>query len=97
MENIPLTEKQQQQLLGLLGRGFVLIRDLGWSGKSVQAADLADTLHSLPYDVFHHSFSWDRVERNVETYYKKYPPDTRGDYFDLLALLEKIRLEDFDE
>lgn len=86
-----LTEEQNKALGKLLGRAFIQIRILGWGGKAEQAADLADALHNLPYDLFYQDFSWERLIGNIETYHQKYPPNERGEYFDFLALGEQIQ------
>lgn len=92
-----LTQAQREALYDLIGRGFIQIRILGWGGQSNQAADLADALHSLPYEIHHKDFSWDRLKSNLRTYHWRYPPHKKGNYFDFLTLAEQIQNNSFEK
>ena len=52
------TEEQRVQLNRMIATAFVEIRLLGWAGRAKQAADLADTFHNLPNEMYGYG-KWD--------------------------------------
>ena len=78
------TERQRQKLCELIYHALLKIRVLGWSGKSEQAADLADAFHNLPVMLWSEDFSLDYFRKYLESYQQKYPDDKGTDYLKLV-------------
>jgi len=80
------TDEQKKKLCHMLFRALLEIRQLGWSGKAQQAADLADAFHELPICLWRADFSLDIFRQFLESYRHNYP-----DSSDYLAALDEVR------
>jgi hypothetical protein len=87
-----LTRKQLQQKGELLHSVLIDVRYLAWHGESNHAANLADTFHNLPVDIYNDNFSWDSVCSQVLDYQKRHPQGPEGfKIIDYVKWLDTIR------
>ena len=73
---------------------FVEICQLGWAGKSEQAAELADAFHNLPKEMWKEDFSLEFLrDAFLTAYQEKYPEGRIRDY---VAIVNEILAEGED-
>jgi hypothetical protein len=83
-----LTDMQREKLCEVMHQALLEIRLLGWGGKAVQAADLADAFHNVPRDMWRDDFSLKFFrDAFLEVYQRKYPEWHVRDY---VAMVNEI-------
>jgi hypothetical protein len=70
MNSDPLPTPDQHKLLcGMIHRAFLQIRQLGWDGRSEQAAELADAFHNVPLAIqAKEFFSWEYLRNELRSH-----------------------------
>mgnify|MGYP007101662339 CR=1 FL=1 len=80
---------QIKELCNLMFYGIVTLRNLGLGGKSEAVAELADTLHNLPQEMFKEGvWDWNLLEYGLRDFEGKFPEDK---IFPMAAMLRRIR------
>jgi hypothetical protein len=79
------TDTQRRRLCEMMHWAFVELRNLGWSGKAEQAADLADAFHNLPTYLWSDDFSLQFFrDAFLKAYQQKYPEGRIRDYVSMV-------------
>jgi hypothetical protein len=76
-----ITDAQRKKLCELIYSALLEIRQLGWDGKSGQAADLADAFHNLPREMWKDDFSLEQFrDLFLKDYQASYPKERIRNY-----------------
>ncbi len=83
-----LTDAHRKMLSELMYQAFLEVRMLGSTGKSEQAADLADAFHNLPKGMWEQDFSLEFFRDSfLKTYQDKYP---EGRPYNYVAVVDEM-------
>ena len=83
------TESQQRELMDLMHHGFVALRNLGYAKKHEAIAELADTFHNLPHEMFQEDvWDWNLLECGLREFEEKFPDDK---IYPFAGMLRRIR------
>ena len=83
-----ITDEHRKKLCELIHYALVEMRTLGWSGKSQQAADLADAFHNLPRDMWREDFALEFLrDAFLKDYQQKYP---EAKVFNYVAAIDEM-------
>lgn len=74
------TPPQVRLLCEMMHRAFLEMRLLCWSGKSPQAAALADAFHNLPIEMFRDDFNWTLLRHDLAAYQQQHQPTEHAHY-----------------
>jgi len=88
-----LTDKERRKISNLLYFAIVDIRNLSLEGESEHAADLADTFHTLPTDLWSDRFSLKLFRDFLVAYEEKYPKRKGFKYLKVFDEMVKTNFE----
>ena len=86
-----LTERQRQELCGMLFNALLEIRMFCWEGNAEHAADVAHVFHNLPIYLWSDKFSLSFFRSILEEYQQKYQEVGCYNY---LKMLDEITREE---
>jgi hypothetical protein len=81
-----LTDDQRRKIGEILHYALEDIRKLGWAGNAEQAAELADTFHDLPREIWRDDFELEFFRKAFVAIYQQKHPGGR----DFAALVDEV-------
>jgi len=83
------TSEQIRGLCAMLHNVLILIRSMGYGGKTEALIDLTDGLHNMPVEMFDPKrWDWNLLEVSLDEFEKRFPEYS---YFRLSETVRKIR------